>query len=91
MCGTFFYIWDAVCADTRFAFYTFSQRRRNKEAKELISQFKNALEMVFDGAFQYPSVLKELFGVWWYYHHTHRCKNFEDKKITTLSRNFKTL
>ena len=40
--------------------------------------------MVFDGAFQYPAVIKEMFGIWWYYHHTHRCKDFKDKKHNNI-------
>lgn len=63
MLGTFFYLWDSVCADTRFAFHFFSPTRKNKDAETLINQFKNALFMVFDGAFQYPSVLKKMFRV----------------------------
>lgn len=85
MCGTFFYIWDAICADTRFAFFNFSQTRGKKDAEELIRQFMNALEVVFDGAFQYPAVLKKMLGIWWYYQHTHRCKDFEDKKNNNMS------
>jgi len=85
MMGTFFYVWDAICAENRFAFLFFSPRRRKKDAEELIRQFRNAMMMVFDGAFQYPAVLKAMFGIWWYYHHTHRCKNFEDKKHNNLA------
>jgi len=84
MCNQFFYLWDAICAESRFAFFYFSPTRRNKDAKELIKQFRNAMLMIFDGAFQYPAVLKEMFGVWWYYHHTHRCKDFKDKKHNNL-------
>lgn len=40
--------------------------------------------LVFDGAFQYPSVLKKMFGIWWCYHHTHRCKDFKDKKNNNI-------
>ena len=84
MMSCFFYLWDAICADSRFAFFFFSETRKNKDAEELIKQFRNAYLMVFDGAFQYPAVLKKMFGVWWYYHHTHRCKDFEDKKNNNL-------
>ncbi len=76
MRNQFFYLWDAICAESRFAFFYFSPNRGNKDAEGLIRQFKNALFMTFDGAFQYPSVLKRMFGVWWYYHHTRRCKDF---------------
>jgi transposase-like protein len=84
MCETMFYIWDAICADTKFAFHFFSDHRGNKDAEELIKQFLGALEMVFDGAFQYPAVIKKLLGIWWYYHHTHRCKDFKDKKHNNI-------
>ncbi len=85
MMGRFFYLWDAIDAETRFAFFYFSPTRRKKDAEKLIGQFMNALLMVFDGAFQYPAVLKKIFGVQWYYDHTHRCKNFEDKKYNNLA------
>ena len=77
---TFYYLWDAVCSDSKFAFFFFSDRRDNKSAEELIKQFINAFFMIFDGAFAYPTIIKKLKGVDWYYHHTHRCKDFEDKK-----------
>jgi transposase-like protein len=80
MCNKFYYIWDAVCSDSRFAFFYFSDRRDNLSAERLIKQFIHAFFMVFDGAFQYPAVIKQLMGSSWYYHHTHRCKDFEDKK-----------
>ena len=54
--------------------------RKNKDAEELVKQFRNAMMIVFDDAFQYPSVLKKMFGIWLYYHHTYRCKDFRDKK-----------
>ena len=84
MQNQFFYLWDAICAESRYAFFHFSPTRCNKDAEELIKQFKNALLMIFDGAFQYPSVLKKMFGVRWYYDHTHRCKDFKDKKHNNL-------
>ena len=36
--------------------------------------------MIFDGVFQYLSMLNDMFGVWSYYLHTHRCNDFKDKK-----------
>lgn len=88
MLAKFCYLWDAICAENRFAFMHFSENRGNKDAEELLKQILNSYMLVFDGAFQYPSVLKKLLGVWWYYHHTHRCKNFEDKKNNNLIERF---
>ena len=84
MCNQFFYLWDAICSKSKFAYLFFSPTRKNKDAEELIKQFRNAMLMVFDSAFQYPSVLKRMFGIWWYYHHTHRCKDFRDKKNNNI-------
>ncbi len=64
MCSQFFYLWDAICADSGFVFFFFAPTRKNKDAEKLIKQFRNAMLMVFDGAFQYPSVLKKIFGIW---------------------------
>ncbi len=36
MCGTFFYILDAICVDTKFVFFVFSDHRGNKDAEKLI-------------------------------------------------------
>ncbi|MDE1848167.1 MAG: hypothetical protein KGH61_04445 [Candidatus Micrarchaeota archaeon] len=44
--------------------------------------------MVFDGAFQYPAMIKMMFGVWWYYNNCHRCKDFEDKKNNNMIERF---
>lgn len=84
MCNQFFYLWDAICSKSKFAYLFFSPTRKNKDAEELIKQFRNAMLMVFGSAFQYPSVLKRMFGIWWYYHHTHRCKDFRDKKNNNI-------
>lgn len=84
MLGQFFYLWSSISAENRFATFVFSPNRRNIEAEKLIRKSPKALSMIFDGAFQYPSVIKKLFGVWWYYHHCHRCKDFEDKKNNNM-------
>jgi transposase-like protein len=91
MCSQFFYLLDAICADSRFVFFFFAPTRKNKDDEELIKQFRNAMLMVFDGAFQYPSVLKKIFRIWRYYHNTHRCKDFKDKNnnnIVEMPQNF---
>lgn len=85
MQNQFFYLWDAICAENRFAFFFFSPTRKNKDAEELIKQFRSVFMMVFDGAFQYPAVIKKMFGIRWYYQHTHRCKDFKDKKHNNLA------
>ena len=53
MCNQFFYLWDAICSKSKFAFLFFSPIRKTKDAEELTRQFRNAMLMVFDGAFQF--------------------------------------
>ncbi|MDE1864761.1 MAG: IS1/IS6 family transposase, partial [Candidatus Micrarchaeota archaeon] len=47
MCNTFFYIWDSICADTRFATIVFSPTRGKKSAEKLILESPNTNDMVF--------------------------------------------
>lgn len=85
----FWHIWDSICRDTRFATIVLSPRRTKKEAEKLFRKSPDPLsDVTFDGAFQYPAVIKKLRGIRWYYQHAHRCKEFEDKKNNNLIERF---
>ena len=82
MHNTFYYLWDAICADTRFAFWILSDKRDYGSAKRLLEACPVAELVVSDGAFSYPRVVRER------YHGQamhHQCVSFGDKKHNNMA------
>ena len=77
MRDTFYYVWDALCADSRFVFLFFSMFRDAESARQLLGQCPLTPDAVSDGAFSYPATIRERYGGTCKHH---QCINFEDKK-----------
>ena len=78
---TFYYLWDSICSDTRFAFWNLFERRTAKSGKSLLDESPRTDLVVTDGAFTYPRIIRER------YHGTARhlnCVKFEDKPNNNL-------
>jgi putative transposase len=77
----FHYVWDAICAKTRFVWILLSPCRDFVSAKRLLDECPLAETVVSDGAFSYPRVIRER------YHGQakhHQCVDFEEKKHNNL-------
>jgi transposase-like protein len=89
MLNSFWYVWDSICRDTRYATIVLSPKRTKKDAEKLFKRSPDPTwDVTFDGAFQYPAVIKKLRGIRWYYNHAHRCKEFKDKKNNNIIERF---
>lgn len=84
MDNTFYYLWDSICKDTRFAFGFLSERRTKENAKRLMRISAKPKKLITDGSFSYIMPVKEVFGISWFYRNYHRCETFEDKKHNNL-------
>lgn len=84
MRNTFYYLWDSICAETKFAMWFLSQTRRIEDATLLLNISPNPVKLVTDGAFTYQDPIEKKFGVRWTYDAYHRCANFEDKKNNNM-------
>jgi transposase-like protein len=77
----FHYIWDSVCAKTRFVWALLSPKRDFASAQRLLAACPLADTVVSDGAFSYPRVIRERYhGQAKHY----QCVDFEDKKHNNL-------
>jgi len=84
MKGTFYYVWDAICAETKFACGFLSQTRRLEDADMLLGISPSPIKLVSDGAFAYITPILRRFGRQWANENYHRCADFEDKKNNNM-------
>lgn len=82
MCNDFYFLWDAICRDTRFFIWFLSPKRDIPSCKKLLEQCPLAGVIVTDGYDVYPRAIRE---------HYHGQANheqlvcFEDKKNNNLA------
>jgi transposase-like protein len=59
MKGTFYYLWDSICAETKFACWFLSQTRRLEDADLLLKISPSPVKLVTDGAFAYLTPIRQ--------------------------------
>ena len=82
MCGAFFYLWDAICSDSRFFFWFLSPKRDIPSCKKLLEQCPFSDVIVTDGYDVYPRAIRE------HYHGQashEQLVSFEDKKNNNIA------
>lgn len=85
MCGKFYYVWDAICGDTRFLFIFLGFNRNNQCGERLLELCPLTEEVTTDGFPGYPRLIRKR------YHGQARhiyCVKFEDKKNNNLIERF---
>jgi len=82
---TFFYVWDSVCKNTRFAFWFLSERRDSASASTLMQMSPVPRDkLITDGSFSYITPVKLVYGLRFFHAKYHQCETFEDKKNNNL-------
>ena len=81
MRGTFYYLWDGLCKETRFFVFFFSKNRDYYSCTKLLEQCPQAGIVVTDGAFSYARAVRERYGS--QAKHV-QCIEFEDKKNNNI-------
>lgn len=81
MCGCFHYVWDAICADTRFMLLFLSAFRDAIAAEQFLEQCPLAEETVSDGYSVYPVLVRERYKG--QTKHSF-CVRFEDKRNNNI-------
>ena len=80
MCSTFYYVWDAICSETRFMWLFFSPYRDSISCKSLFNLCPLTEIVVTDGAFSYNKTIRERYSNT----HHERCATFESKPNNNL-------
>lgn len=84
MKGSFYYVWDSICADSRFCTLHLEPKRSSREAEELIADSPRPFKIIADGSFAYETPVRKRFGTRWFHENFHQCASFEDKKHNNL-------
>lgn len=85
MKGTFFYIWDSICKDTRFVSWFLSEKRDSASASALMNISPVPKEaLITDGSFSYMRPVNLVYGQRFFHEKYRRCESFEDKKNNNL-------
>ncbi|MCK5334258.1 MAG: DDE-type integrase/transposase/recombinase [Candidatus Aenigmarchaeota archaeon] len=85
MKNKFFYIWDSITKDTRFASWFLSEKRDAASASALMNLSPMPMKkLITDGSFSYIMPVKLVYGLRFFHEKYHRCASFEDKKDNNL-------
>lgn len=85
MKDTFFYLWDSISRDTRFACWFLSEHRDAASASALMQMSPVPCDkLITDGSFSYITPVKLVYGLRFFHAKYHRCEDFEDKKNNNM-------